>query len=261
MKNLQIGLIGIIRSELEKDYWGTLKKVSELGYKGIEGGLPPGAAGSVMDYRQKLGSLGLRTVAYGSNVDLLNSKFYEIVGTVKALDCKYVVIYYGPCQSKEKVLQDAKTYNEIGKKLHTEGIQLCYHNHCQEFAKFDGKYGLDILFENTDPRYLAAQIDVAWVTIGGEDPVKFILKYKGRCPLIHLKDFSKNIVTNVLNDSRLKGIWTEIGTGVVDFKSVLSAAQKAGVEWGSVEQDQLRDLPPMESIKVSIQNLKKFGVK
>jgi sugar phosphate isomerase/epimerase len=68
-------------------------------------------------------------------------------------------------------------------------------------------------------------------------------------------------VTNVLNDPRLKGIWTEVGTGLVDFKSVLLAAQKAGVEWGSVEQDQLRDLPPMESIKVSIQNLKKLGAK
>jgi sugar phosphate isomerase/epimerase len=258
---MQISLIGIIRSELEKDYWGTLKKVAELGYKGIEGGFQPSAAVSVLDYKQKLSSLGLKTVAYGSNVDLLKNKFDEIVSTTKALDCKYVVTYYGPCESKEQILRDAETYNEIGKKLHNEGLQFCYHNHCQELAKFNGKYGLDILFENTDPRYLAAQIDVAWVKIGGEDPAKFLLKYKGRCPLIHLKDISKEIVTNVLNDPRLKGIWTEVGTGVVDFKSVLKAAEKAGVEWGSVEQDQLRDLPPMESIKVSIQNLKKLGAK
>jgi len=77
----------------------------------------------------------------------------------------------------------------------------------------------------------------------------------------HLKGISKEIVTNVLNDPILKGIWTEVGTGVVNFKSVLEAAEKAGVEWGSVEQDQLRDLPPIESIKVSIQNLKKLGAK
>ncbi len=39
MKNMQIGLssaYGIIRGELETDYWGTLKKVAELGYKRIE---------------------------------------------------------------------------------------------------------------------------------------------------------------------------------------------------------------------------------
>lgn len=258
---MQIGLIGIIRSELEKDYWGTLKKVADLGYRGIEGGIPPDAASSVLSYKQKFDSLGLKIVAYGSNVDQLNSRFDEIAKTVKALDCKYVVTYYGPCESKEQILRDAQTYNEVGKRLHAEGIQFCYHNHCQEFAKFDGKYGLDILFENTDPRYLAAQIDVAWVTIGGEDPAKFILKYKGRCPLIHLKDINKNIVTNVLNDPRLKGIWTEAGTGVVNFKSVLAAAEKAGVEWGSVEQDQPSGLSPMESIKVSIQNLKNLGAK
>ncbi len=254
---MRIGLIGIIRSELEKDYWGTMKKVAELGYRGIESGLPPGAEAA--EYKQKMDSLGLRTVAYGSNVDVLSSKFDDVVGKAKALDCKYVVIYYNPCQSKEQVLKDAETYNEIGKNLHAEGLQLCYHNHCQEFAKFDGKYALDILLENTDPRYMAAEIDVAWVTIGGEDPAKYILKYKGRCPLLHLKDFTPKVVTNVLNDPRLKGIWTEVGTGVVNLKPVLSAAQKAGVEWGTVEQDQLRDLPPMESIKVSIQNLKKLG--
>ncbi len=258
---MQIGLIGIIRSELEKDYWGTMRKVAELGYEGIESGFQPGVAESAAEYRRKLDSLGLKTVAHGSNVDLLSTKFDEVVGKVKALGCRYVVIYYNPCQSKEQILRDAETYNELGKKLHAEGLQLCYHNHCQEFAKFDGKYALDILLENTDPRYLAMQIDVAWVTVGGEDPANLITKYKGRCPLIHLKDFTPKVVTNVLNDPRLKGIWTEVGTGVVNTKSVLSAAKKAGVEWGTVEQDQLRNLPPMESIKVSIQNLKKLGAK
>ena len=255
---MKISLIGIIGSELEKDYWGTLKKVAALGYEGIEGGINPKAASSLTEYKQNLDSLGLRLVAQGANVDLLKNKFDEIVKTVKTLQCKYVVTYYGPCASKEQVLQDAQTYNEIGKKLHAEGLQFCYHNHCHEFIKFNGKYGLDILLENTDPRYLAVQLDVAWVTVGGEDPANYIQKYAGRCPLIHLKDISRKVVTNNLHDPELSGIWTEVGTGVVNFKSVLAAAEKAGVEWGSVEQDRPRDLPPMESIKVSIRNLRKI---
>ncbi len=258
---MNISLIGIVRNELEKDYWGTMKKVADFGYKGIEGGIPPTALSSISSYKQKLDSLGLKIVAYGANIEQLNNRFNEIVKIVKALDCKYIVNYYGPCESKEQVLRDAETYNEIGKRLYAEGLQFCYHNHCQEFTKFDGKYGLDILFENTDPRYLAVEIDVAWVTIGGEDPAKFILKYQNRCPLIHLKDINKKIVTNTLNDPRLKGIWTEVGTGVVNFKSVLAAAEKTKVEWGSVEQDQPSGLSPMESIKVSIQNLRKLGAK
>jgi sugar phosphate isomerase/epimerase len=265
---MQIGLssaYGIIRSELEKDYWGTIKKVAELGYKGIELGYFPEALNLASDYNQRFNSLGLKTVAYGPDkVDLLKNKFNEIVSTAKVLNCKYIAIYYGPCESKEQILRDSETYNEIGKRLHNEGLQFCYHNHCQEFTKFNGKYGLDILFENTDPRYLAAHIDVAWVKIGGEDPAKFILKYKGRCPLIHLKDFGRDIVTtdprNIWNSPRK--MWTEVGAGVVDFKSVLAASEKAGVEWGNVEQEEnLSGLPPMESIKVSIQNLKKLGAK
>jgi sugar phosphate isomerase/epimerase len=255
---MKIGLIGIIRNELEEDYWGTLKKVAALGYKGIEGGINPKAASSLKEYKQKLDLLGLKLVAQGASVDLLKEKFDEIVKTAKTLQCKYVVVYYGPCSSKKQVLQDAQTYNELGKSLHAKGIQLCYHNHCQEFTKFDGKHGLDILLENTDPRYLAVQLDVAWVTIGGEDPAEYILKYADRCPLIHLKDISRKVVTNDLHDLKLSGIWTEVGTGVVNFKSVLAAAEKAGVEWGSVEQDRLRDLPSMESIKLSIKNLKKI---
>jgi len=63
-----------------------------------------------------------------------------------------------------------------------------------------------------------------------------------------------------LNDPRLKGIWTEVGTGVVNFKLVLTSSEKAKIEWGSAEQDQPSGLSSMES-KVNIQNLRKLGAK
>jgi hypothetical protein len=55
-------------------------------------------------------------------------------------------------------------------------------------------------------------------------------------------------------------IFTEVGTGIVDFESAFAAAAEAGVEWGSVEQDRMRRLSPWESITCSYLNLKARGL-
>jgi sugar phosphate isomerase/epimerase len=53
--------------------------------------------------------------------------------------------------------------------------------------------------------------------------------------------------------------FTETGTGVNDFCAIRQSAEKAGVKWASVEQDRPRELPPLESIRVSIEHLRKAG--
>ena len=42
----------------------------------------------------------------------------------------------------------AALLNNIDEKVHATGFTLAYHNHDFEFEMFDGKTGLDILFEN-----------------------------------------------------------------------------------------------------------------
>ncbi len=53
-----------------------------------------------------------------------------------------------------------------------------------EFGKFPGddRCKLDILMESTNPENLKAELDLAWVYVGGADPAAYIRKYKGRCP-------------------------------------------------------------------------------
>ncbi len=51
--------------------------------------------------------------------------------------------------------------------------------------------------------------------------------------------------------------FTEVGTGVVDLQAVADAAHECGVQWCVVEQDRMRDLAPMDSIRVSYENLRK----
>jgi sugar phosphate isomerase/epimerase len=123
---------------------------------------------------------------------------------------------------------------------------LCYHNHDFEFNQFDGEYLLDLLYANTDPALVQAEIDGYWVQHSGIDPVAYITKYADRTPLVHLKDMT--------NDGTR--FFAEVGTGIVDIDGIIAAATSA--KWLIVEQDQSRSTP-MESIAISIANLKAKG--
>ncbi len=137
-------------------------------------------------------------------------------------------------------------------RLAAEGITLCYHNHEHEFQTvFSGIYALDILAEHTDPAALSFELDIAWITFGGEDPVKVLTRYAGRVPAIHVKDLSR------LDE---RGHFTAVGTAVVPVRASVETAIKLGIEWVVVEQDTLRHLTGMETAAVSIMNLKEMGL-
>ena len=95
---------------------------------------------------------------------------------------------------------------------------------------------------------MAAEVDVYWVKNAGVDPVEQINKLGERVRLLHLKDLAGA-------DKK----FAPVGTGSLDFKSILAAAEKQGVRYGIVEQDQSYNQSPLESIKTSLENLKKLG--
>jgi sugar phosphate isomerase/epimerase len=259
---LKIGLIGIIGEELKADPWGTLQRVAEIGYEGIEGaaGLARRADVSVAEVKVKLDGLGLASVAQGGTfMDPDDEKLPRAIDAARESGADYVVSYWAPCESRDQVLTLAEALDAIGAKCREGGLTFCYHNHNQEFAAFDGEYGLDILLANTDPANVQAELDVAWVTYGGGDPVAMIHKYAGRCPILHMKDLA--VVPEggeTGNEGRKETQFTEVGTGVVNTAGAVEAAREAGVEWLVVEQDRMRNLAPMDSIRVSYENLKRI---
>jgi sugar phosphate isomerase/epimerase len=137
----------------------------------------------------------------------------------------------------------------IATAMKSDGLQLCYHNHSFEFQKFDGKYGLDIFYENSDPNLVLAEIDTYWVQHGGEDPAQFLRKYPNRCPLIHLKD--------MLADAQKS--FAEVGAGILNWPEIFKACEAVGAQWYIVEQDRCQR-PPLESVRMSFENLKRMGI-
>ena len=151
----------------------------------------------------------------------------------------------------------AKEFNGFGKALAKEEIVLQYHNHMFEFEKFGvkkgagGKMFLDLLFDNTSPKYLQAELDLGWVARGNQSPVAWVRKMKNRLDQVHLKDWG--VVAN-------QPVWRAIGEGGICWPCVFEACKASGTIHYIVEQDACPVTnDPFLSLTVSRKNIKAMG--
>jgi sugar phosphate isomerase/epimerase len=256
---MKIGFIGIVEKEMQQDFWGTLSLAQAMGYEGIE--LGPGMLEKLDLSPAEIGAglrdMGLPAIGYHTTKYGFADAGPKLMADARNLGCSFLIMAWGPVESREQLLEDAALYNRIGQQCRSAGLQLTYHNHDHEFQEFDGQYAFDILMQHTDPDMLQAHIDVAWVTFGGADPVALIRRYAGRCPVLHMKDFSRlEPGCETAAGDRQAACFTEVGTGIVDTAGVVDAARRAGVAWLTVEQDRMGNLTPMESLRTSYTHLR-----
>jgi sugar phosphate isomerase/epimerase len=248
---MKTGLIGLLNAEYQRDFWGSVKRVAEIGYQGIES--PDGLLkGDIKENMRRFRDFGLEVIAVPALREPLRDELDRVIADAHALGARNVACYWGPCESREQILRDAELYNRAGARLASEGLRLCYHNHEHEFkTHYGGVYALDLLAANTDPKAVFFEIDVAWVTFGGENPVNVLRRYAGRIPAVHVKD---------LWGLEERGLFTTVGTGLVDIPGSIRAARETGVEWAVVEQDEVRNLDAWQTVTVSFLNLKEQGL-
>ncbi len=248
---MNIGLIGIVGEDAKRDYWGTLRRVAEIGYRGIEGGEEL-LQGNVSENIKRFHDLGLQVLTVSASREGLANDLPQIIANAHALQSPRATVWWGTCETRDAVLRDADLYNRAGATLASEGITLCYHHHEHEFrTAFEGVCALDVLAEHTDPAALAFELDIAWIAYGGENPAAVVRRMAGRVPAVHVKD---------LYGLSARGQFTAVGTGVVPVREAVQAARETGVEWIVVEQDTLRNLSALETITVSYLNLKEMGL-
>ena len=239
-----------LREPSKDDFVGTLKAVADMGYAGVELAGTYGKSGK--EVGTILDDLGLARAGAHMGVDAFGEKFDESVAELKAMGTSFVTIPGLPgemTESGDAWKKTAEKLNKIGGKLKKEGIQLSYHNHNHEFKTFDGVYGLDILYGGSKPENLHAQIDTYWVQYADVDPVEYLKKVSNRLSLVHIKDM------------KIEGgekTFTEIGNGILDWDAIFKVSEDAGAKWLIVEQDTCPG-PPVESVRISIENLKKMG--
>ncbi|WP_230008908.1 sugar phosphate isomerase/epimerase, partial [Microbacterium sp. Bi128] len=210
----------------------TLRKVSAIGYNAVEISQIPMTPENVAELDRARSELGMDIAALsvametpkGRPGDSLAEHFDKIVADAKRLDSSLLRIGMLPfpaMKSIAAVVDFAKEANEYAQRLQEQGLSLYYHNHHIEFAKFDGKFMLDIIAENSPA--MGMEIDVHWVQRGGLDPVRTLQKYAGRTAMVHLKDYRIGELPESsfgLMDSRdIMGFMTEF-KNVVQFAEV-----------------------------------------
>ena len=243
-------LTGMARADLA----GTLRQVHEIGYQEVE--LTPVAYTlPVEQLRKVVAASGLvAPSAHFEYVDLPHQWDYA-----KASGTRWVVCPMLPkaqWTSADGFHTAARQFNEWGKRAHDLGMRFAFHNHDYEFRKFDGITGFDILVKETDPKLVFFEMDCYWITQAGYDPIAMLHRLGPRVRMLHLKDRKPGFPSS--NDmTQASAHFTEVGSGSIDWPSILAVAQKMRVEHYFVEQDHI-DGSPIESVRASYVNLQKI---
>lgn len=242
-----------VRDALAEDFEGTLAQVAKIGYKEVEfagyfAHLPEFNP-SPKRTREILDGDGLSApathVPYSA---LLPENWPKVIEASKILGHEYIV---NPSIDRELVKQPdgwkraAETFNRAGEESQKAGIQFGYHNHVEEFKPLpDGKLPYDVLLAESDPKLVKMEMDLGWAHEARIDPLKYFAQYPGRFPVVHVKDFDKN------------DVMTEVGSGVIDWKSIFAKSELAGIKHYFVEQD--KTAAPFVSSEKSYQYLKQL---
>jgi sugar phosphate isomerase/epimerase len=138
-------------------------------------------------------------------------------------------------------------FNTIADQVKRAGMQFAYHNHDFEFKQApSGEMGYDILLKECDPKLVKMELDLFWITKGGQDPLAYFAKWPGRFPLVHVKD---------MNGS---GEIVNVGQGKIDWNRIFAKRREAGIEHFFVERDNPKS--PIADIKASYDYLSKLGL-
>ncbi len=283
------GLIGVQMSTIAPnkmpkfDAYESMARLADIGYKCIEISQVPMSDENVKGFRRAIDELGFNVAAVSAltaanpmmpGSDMSNpDEMKKMIADAKYLDCDMFRIGAMPMDARfslQAAIDFAKQADDFAAQLKEQGIDLYYHNHHFEFARYGGKFLMDIIKENT--KYLGFELDIHWIHRGGMDPVKFINQYAGRIRLLHLKDYRIGVMQAPEADlSTREGMmaayaamnniveFAEVGEGTLDIPACIQAGLAGGSEYFLVEQDMSYGRDPFDCLKTSHDNLVAMG--
>jgi len=231
----------------QDDFLETCKQVARIGYQGIE----------ITDMRSlmradelhaRTSELGLKIVAVHVPIEVLENDFDLVTSYYSAAGVSQIVMPWLDAarrRSAEDWMKVARELSKIADLLGRRGMMFSYHNHDFEFAKYDGKTALEIIFNNTVPEKVHWEADAYWMKFAEMDPVALIRKNNHRISLLHCKDLANGPGKR----------FAPVGTGLLDWLNIFLAASAAHVQWIIVEQDDCYETSPLDAIRTSFKNL------
>jgi sugar phosphate isomerase/epimerase len=263
LRKFGIGLqLYTIREAMKADAPGSLKKVSDIGYKYLEmadyangkfyGYLPGEFKKMVNDLDMEILSSHASVSPKGISADEAK-KMAEDHAKTGAKYCMQPWIDEADRKSIAGYQKMVAEWNKVGKIMKENGVQFGYHNHNFEFGPVEGKVPyFDVFLPEMDKDLMTMELDLFWAEKAGINPVELFKKYPGRFQLFHMKDMYTKEAPFFKTEST---DFAPVGEGVINFKEILAAKKIAGMKYMFVEQDMTKDGKPFDAIKTSITNL------
>lgn len=245
-----------VREQMAQDVPATLAWVRQQGFTEVElagtQGLTP------EQFRQELDRAGLRATAMHVGYERLRDSTEVVLDeavTLGATDVGVAWIPHEGSYTPEMARQTAADFNRWGQAARERGLRFYYHNHGYEFEPAaDGTVPLDVLMQETDPESVFYEMDVFWTVHPGADPAALLRQYPGRWKLMHIKDMAEGTPVGDFSGGAPAEAQVAVGTGMIDYTSVLAAARETGVEKYYVE-DETTD--PQANIPRSLEYLQR----
>lgn len=241
-----------LRDVIPNDPEGTLRQLSEFGYKQIESydgpmGIYWGMGNT--GFKQYMDDLGMTMVS--SHADVFED-FERKADEAAEIGLDYLICpYVGPQETMDDFRELADQFNEIGEIAQNAGIRFAYHNHDYTFVELEGEMPQDVLMERTDEDLVDYQLDIYWVVAAGEDPAAWFQKYPGRFTSCHVKDITSGDEPES----------TTLGTGTIDYPEVLSVAKENGMEYYIVEQEAYTGTTPMDAVRENAEYMRNLDLR
>lgn len=240
---------------IDDDVMGTLKKVAAIGYKEIESAFSKKGGYYGMkpkEFAAALKDIGLSWKSHhvlgapfklppgakmpagpdGKPITIppmrnLKENMQALVDEAAEGGVEFLVCANTPINTLAEINESAEVLNKTNEACKKVGIGFAYHNHDAEFRAVEGKIPYDIFLTQTTAQM---ELDLAWATKGGKDPVELFKQYPGRFPLWHVKDLDASF-ENIL----------PLGEGTIDYKRIFDAADTAGMKHFFIEHDMPKD--------------------
>ena len=174
---------------------GTLKRLSELGYQGVEFWGYNATPNVYKDYsaeqlRKLLDDSGLKCCGMHLTLKALAKENLN-----RTMDVNHTLgnPYLNVAAAKDKmgsekaIAELADLLNEVAAECRSHKMSVGSHTHPFDFEKFNGRFAWDLLFSQTH-REVNMQMDVGNCLSGGGDPIAMLKKFAGRTPTIHIKE-------------------------------------------------------------------------